>query len=157
MDPNFKHCILHPLSCTRTHWIGDKVLLNISLFTPLICDIQAAKFHYTAAVCPWTLNQSTLTQHNQWAVLLISAQPVQTRCGTAVSTTSASLCHNISLHLSLQQKNSSSRSLVDKQICCSSLYRNYPFSMETMPLLTSDMGKKTVSVRAQSFLLTQRT
>ena len=44
MAPNFTHGIFDPWSCTGTLWIRDKVLINTSLHSPHICDIQAPEF-----------------------------------------------------------------------------------------------------------------
>ena len=49
MTPNFTHSIFDHLSFTGTQWIVDKVMIEHSLHSILICDIHTAIFPYTAA------------------------------------------------------------------------------------------------------------
>ena len=55
---NFSHKFFDPLSCTETHWLVDKVMIEPSLPSVLICDIHTARFPLDssqAEVCPCTL------------------------------------------------------------------------------------------------------
>ena len=54
MASYFTHGIVDPLSCTGTQWIVDKVMLEHSLHSVLICDIPTVRFQLDcsrAAVC----------------------------------------------------------------------------------------------------------
>ena len=56
--PNFPDSIFDPLFCTGAGWIVDKVIIEHSLHSVLICDIHTARFTLDcsqAAVCPCTL------------------------------------------------------------------------------------------------------
>ena len=58
MAPYFPHSIFDPLSCTETQCIVDKVIIEHSLRSVLICDIHTARFPIDcsrAAVCPCTI------------------------------------------------------------------------------------------------------
>ena len=44
MAPFFPHSIFDPLSCTGTQWIVDKVMIEHSLHSALICDIPTVIF-----------------------------------------------------------------------------------------------------------------
>ena len=44
MALNFPHNIFDPLSCTRTQWIADKVMIEHSLHSVPICDIHTARY-----------------------------------------------------------------------------------------------------------------
>ena len=58
MAANFPHSLFDPLSCTGTQWIVDKVMVEHSLPSVLICDIHRATYPLDcsrAAVCPCML------------------------------------------------------------------------------------------------------
>ena len=42
MALNFPHSIFDPLSCTETQWFVDKVMMEHSLHSVLICDMHTA-------------------------------------------------------------------------------------------------------------------
>ena len=73
MAPNFPHSIFDPLSWTGTQWIVDKVMIEHSLHSVLICDIHTARFPLDcsqAAVCPCTLFRVRCSPHSEGCVLL---------------------------------------------------------------------------------------
>ena len=68
MAPNFQDNIFDPLSCTGTQWIFDKVMIEHSLHSVLICDIHTAIFPLDcsrAAVCPCTLFSVRCRPHSE--------------------------------------------------------------------------------------------
>ena len=68
MAPNFTHSIFDPLSCTVTQWILDKVMIEDSLHSVLICDIHTGRFPLDcsrAAVCPCTLFRVRCRPHSE--------------------------------------------------------------------------------------------
>ena len=68
MAPNFTYSIFDPLSCTGTQWIVDKVMIEHSLHSVLICDIHTARFPLDcsqAAVCPCTLFRVRCHPHSE--------------------------------------------------------------------------------------------
>ena len=74
MAPNFRHSISDPLSCTGTQWIGDKVMIEYSLHSVLICDIHTARFPLDcswAAVCPCTQFRVRCRRHSEGCAGLV--------------------------------------------------------------------------------------
>ena len=68
MALNFPHSIFDPLSCTGTQWIVDKVMIEHSLHSVLICDIHTARFQLDcsqAAGCPCTLFRVRCSPHSE--------------------------------------------------------------------------------------------
>ena len=68
MAPNLTHSIFDPLSCTGTQWIVDKVMIEHSLHSVLICDIHTARFPLDcsrAAFCPCTLFRVRCRPHSE--------------------------------------------------------------------------------------------
>ena len=68
MASYFTHGIFDPLSCTGTQWIVDKVMLEHSLHSVLICDIPTVRFQLDcsrAAVCPCTLFRVPCRPHSE--------------------------------------------------------------------------------------------
>ena len=66
--PNFPNSIFDPLSCTETQWLVDKVMIEHSLHSVLICDIHTARFPLDcsrAAVCPCTLFKLRCCPHSE--------------------------------------------------------------------------------------------
>ena len=73
MASYFTHGIFDPLSCTGTQWIVDKVMLEHSLHSVLICDIPTVIFQLDcsrAAVCPCTLFRVRCRPHSEGCDLL---------------------------------------------------------------------------------------
>ena len=76
MAPNFPHSIFDPLSCTGTQWIVDKVMIEHSLHSVLICDIHTVRFPLDcsrAAVCPCTLFRVRCRPHSEGCGLVYEA------------------------------------------------------------------------------------
>ena len=72
MASYFTHGIFDPLSCTGTQWIVDKVMIEHSLHSVLICDIHTARFPLDcsrAAVCPCTLFRVRCRPHSEGCAL----------------------------------------------------------------------------------------
>ena len=68
MASYFTHGIFDPLSCTGTQWIVDKVMLEHSLHSVLICDIPTVRFQLDcsrAAVCPCTVFRVRCRPHSE--------------------------------------------------------------------------------------------
>ena len=68
MASYFTHGIFDPLSCTGTLWIVDKVMLEHSLHSVLICDIPTVIFQLDcsrAAVCPCTVFRVRCRPHSE--------------------------------------------------------------------------------------------
>ena len=68
MSSYFTHGIFDPLCCTGTQWIVDKVMLEHSLHSVLICDIPTARFQLDcsqAAVCPCTVFRVPCRPHSE--------------------------------------------------------------------------------------------
>ena len=68
MASYFTHGIFDPLSCTGTQWIVDKVMLEHSLHSVLICDIPTVRFQLDcsrAAVCPCTVFRVCCRPHSE--------------------------------------------------------------------------------------------
>ena len=66
--PNYPHSIFDPSSCTGTQWITDKVMIEHSLHSVLICDIHTARLLLDcsqSAVCPWTLFRVHCRPHSE--------------------------------------------------------------------------------------------
>ena len=66
--PNFPHSIFDPLSYTETQWIVDKVMIEHSLHSVLICDIHTGRFPLDcnrAAVCPCMLFRVRCRPHSE--------------------------------------------------------------------------------------------
>jgi hypothetical protein len=73
MAPNFPHSIFDPLSCTGTQWIIDKVIIEHSFHSVLICDIHTVRFTLDcsrAAVCPCTLFRVRCRPHSEGCELV---------------------------------------------------------------------------------------
>ena len=71
MAPDLPPSIFDPLSCTGTQWIVDKVMVEHSLHSVLICDIHTARFSLDcsqAAVCPCTLFRVHCRPHSEGSV-----------------------------------------------------------------------------------------
>ena len=72
MASYFTHGIFDPLSCTGTQWIVDKVMLEHSLHSVLICDIPTVRFQLDcsrAAVCPCTVFRVRCRPHSEGCAL----------------------------------------------------------------------------------------
>ena len=68
MASYFTHGIFDPLSCNGTQWIIDKVMLEHSLHSVLICDIPTVRFQLDcsrAAVCPCTVFRVRCRPHSE--------------------------------------------------------------------------------------------
>ena len=68
MASYFTDGIFDPLSCTGTQWIVDKVMLEHSLHSVLICDIPTVRFQLDcsrAAVCPCTVFRVRCRPHSE--------------------------------------------------------------------------------------------
>ena len=68
MAPNFPHGIFDPLSCTWTQLIVDKVMIEHSLHSVLICDIHTVRFLLDcsqATVCLCTLFRVHCRPHSE--------------------------------------------------------------------------------------------
>ena len=68
MATNFLHSIFDPSSCTGTQWIVDKVMIEHSLHSVLICDTHTARFPLDcsqAAVSPCTLFRVRCRPHSE--------------------------------------------------------------------------------------------
>ena len=81
MASYFTHSIFDPLSCTGTQWIVDKVMLEHSLHSVLICDIHTARFPLDctqAAVCPCTLFRVRCLPHSEGCAWSCSFNPNRT-------------------------------------------------------------------------------
>ena len=71
MASYFTDSIFDPLSCTGTQWIVDKVMLEHSLHSVLICDIPTVRFQLDcsrAAVCPCTVFRVRCRPHSEGCV-----------------------------------------------------------------------------------------
>ena len=71
MAPYFPHIIFDPLSWTYTQWIVDKVVIEHSLHSVLICDIHTARFpldYSQAAVCPCKLFRVSCRPHSEGCI-----------------------------------------------------------------------------------------
>ena len=69
---DFHSSIFDPLLCTGTRWIVDKVMIENSLNSVLICDIHTARFPLDcnrAAVCPCTLFRLHFCRHSEGCAL----------------------------------------------------------------------------------------
>ena len=76
MASYFTHGIFDPLSCTGTQWIVDKVMLEHSLHSVLICDIPTVRFQLDcsrAAVCPCTVFRMRCRPHSEGCGLAMQA------------------------------------------------------------------------------------
>ena len=68
MAPNFTHSIFDPLSWIGTQWIVNKVMIERSLHSVLICEIHTARFPLDcnrAAVCSCTIFRVRCRPHSE--------------------------------------------------------------------------------------------
>ena len=78
MAPNFRHSIFDPLSYTGTQWIVDKKMIEHSLHSVLLCDIQTVRFPLDCsqtAVYPWTLFRVCCRPHSEVCAFTTPRQP----------------------------------------------------------------------------------